>query len=277
VTLFSASRRTAPFEARLAPAPVDDVVITAAVTGSGAGSASRRARRAPRAAADVVIVHPTAALSAPRARSAVLRLTTPLTLALGGLPSAVVHLKDVNRDRGFALMQHLTPTLAPNWRAFLGGGLLHSTMHQLALPGAVGDDARRLRGIGRFVLRAAAEAVLAAGAGAAGERRDAADELLAPQRFLPISALAYSATNGTLHDHVDGTGRYLVLLSLGCTVNFLVDGRVVSFESGDALVFNGGRYHDVMHGVRNVQPGTCPAGLPRELRDARVSLQLRQM
>jgi len=41
-------------------------------------------------------------------------------------------------------------------------------------------------------------------------------------------------------------GEYLVLLSVGCTVDFCVDGQVIQMRSGDALVFNGGA------AVRNV-------------------------
>ena len=93
---------------------------------------------------------------------------------------------------------------------------------------------------------------------------------------MQFTGLRYG-NGATLYDHVDGHGRYLVLLSLGCTVQFLVDGNLIEFESGDALVFHGGRHHRVMHGVRAVRPGTCPACMPRELRDARVSLQLRQL
>jgi hypothetical protein len=103
----------------------------------------------------------------------------------------------------------------------------------------------------------------------------AAERLAKRHRFLPPSALLYTA-GGSLQDHVDGVGRYLVLLSIGCTVDFSIDGHVIPFESGDALVFHGGRHHQVFHGVRAVRPGTCPACMPRELRDARVSLQLRQ-
>ena len=91
-----------------------------------------------------------------------------------------------------------------------------------------------------------------------------------------MTGLRYKG-DGTLHDHVDHTGEYLVLLSLGCTVDFCVDGQVVTMKSGDALVLNGGTAHNVMHGVRKVHPGTCPPGLPKALLAARISVQLRQI
>ena len=92
---------------------------------------------------------------------------------------------------------------------------------------------------------------------------------------MQASGLLYTS-DGALHDHIDNIGNYLVLLSLGCAVDFLVDTTVFRFESGDALVFNGATRHGVMHGVRGVHPRTCPPALPAELRGARLSLQLRQ-
>jgi hypothetical protein len=43
-------------------------------------------------------------------------------------------------------------------------------------------------------------------------------------------------------------------MTMGCAVDFTAGDRVVRFRSGDAIIFNGGRAHGVMHGVR-----TCPA------------------
>jgi hypothetical protein len=219
---------------------------------------------------------------APRPRSAVVLRLKKTTLQ-GMLPLPVVHLKDINHDRGFALMQDLTPTLAPDWRKYHQTVLYPSSRYH-PVPyysplrtGAVGDTSERLLDTARCVLLAAAEAVLAAGAGATADSRAAADDLLLPQRFDQFSALLYGAANGTLPDHVDNLGRYLVLLSLGCSVAFFIDGTVITFESGDALVFNSGPSHGVMHGVRRMQPGTCPDCLSRELHDARISLLLRQL
>jgi hypothetical protein len=93
--------------------------------------------------------------------------------------------------------------------------------------------------------------------------------------FFSVGAAGY-ASDATLCNHVDRLGGYLVLLSAGCTVDFSVDGKSIEFASGDALIFNAGAVHGVMHGIRGVRPGTCPRGLPAELQDARISVQLRQ-
>jgi hypothetical protein len=121
----------------------EDVVITA-----GGG---------PSTAADVgkSIVHTMAALSPPptppptmaRPRSAAVVLRLTKTTPQGSmLPSPVVHLKDVNRDRGLALMQDLTPALPPTWHTFhsVHWPLVHNVPLYLFLPGAVGDTAERL-------------------------------------------------------------------------------------------------------------------------------------
>ena len=60
--------------------------------------------------------------------------------------------------------------------------------------------------------------------------------------------LAYPR-GSTLHHHVDGIGRWVVLFSFGLTCDFHVGGRTVTIESGDALVFNGSATHAVMHGL----------------------------
>ena len=79
--------------------------------------------------------------------------------------------------------------------------------------------------------------------------------------------------------HVDAMGSWVVLFSLGLTTRFYVDGHVINFKSGDALVFHGGARHAVMHGVEDVIPGTAPAWCTGEwayMRDRRISIQLRQ-
>ena len=93
--------------------------------------------------------------------------------------------------------------------------------------------------------------------------------------FMPATGLVYS-TNGTLHSHVDNVGEYLVLISLGQTCQFDIDGQLIPFKSGDCLVFNGGTAHSVMHGVKSVYAGTCPTHLPLEIANKRVSIQMRQ-
>jgi hypothetical protein len=110
--------------------------------------------------------------------------------------------------------------------------------------------------------------------GGARAANAAADDLLRKRPLMQASGLLYTS-NGTLYDHVDGIGHYLCLMTMGCAVDFTVGDRVVRFESGDALIFNGGAAHGVMHGVRKVHPNTGPLSMPK-LRNARLSLQLRQ-
>ena len=82
---------------------------------------------------------------------------------------------------------------------------------------------------------------------------------------------------------MDGQGGWLVLFSLGSTVNFHVGGVTVAFESGDALLFKGAT---VMHGVDATLGHATYRGEPRELPEAmegrlrgrhRVSVQARQV
>ena len=93
------------------------------------------------------------------------------------------------------------------------------------------------------------------------------------------------AVGSTLHHHIDGHGRWVVLFSFGLTCDFHAAGRTVTIESGDALVFNGGAAHAVMHGLDKVhaQPSlngntkALPAGMLDKLNNCRVSVQVRQV
>lgn len=105
--------------------------------------------------------------------------------------------------------------------------------------------------------------------------RAAADDLKASRTFSTVLGLLYHS-NGVLGDHADNGGSYTVLLSLGCAVNFFVDGTILELASGDALIFHSGTAHCVMHGVRSVHSDTCPPELPAELQDKRLSVLLRQ-
>ena len=66
--------------------------------------------------------------------------------------------------------------------------------------------------------------------------------------FYMTAARSYSKGTNTLPHHVDGIGGWVVLFSFGLTVDFFVGHRTVCIESGDALVFNGGPAHGVVHG-----------------------------
>jgi hypothetical protein len=86
-----------------------------------------------------------------------------------------------------------------------------------------------------------------------------------------------------LPHHVDAIGGWVVLFSFGLTVDFFVGHKTVCIESGDALVFNGGPAHGVVHGFS--QPVRSHATLRgqtqalvgmRSIDGFRLSVQARQ-
>lgn len=96
--------------------------------------------------------------------------------------------------------------------------------------------------------------------------------------------LAYPLGSSLQH-HVDNTGNWVVLFSFGLTCDFHVAGLTVEIESGDALVFNGGPAHQVMHGLDKVHERPTykgkqldlPNGMLEQLNETRVSIQVRQV
>lgn len=101
----------------------------------------------------------------------------------------------------------------------------------------------------------------------ASQVRDIASTLT-PLQTARFTTTARRSTVRQLHltstSPVDGVGEYLVLLSVGCTVDFCVDGQVIQMRSGDALVFNGGAaVRNVLLAVTQLftppAPGCCHA------------------
>lgn len=96
--------------------------------------------------------------------------------------------------------------------------------------------------------------------------------------------LAYPR-GSSLARHVDQAGGWVVLFSFGLTCDFYAGGRVVDIESGDALVFNGGQAHQVLHGLYRVyerptyngRRQELPCGMLEKLNETRVSIQVRQV
>lgn len=96
--------------------------------------------------------------------------------------------------------------------------------------------------------------------------------------------LAYPR-GSSLHRHVDQAGGWVVLFSFGLTCDFYAGGRVVNIESGDALVFNGGQAHQVLHGLDRVHERPTfngknqglSHGMLEKLSETRVSIQVRQV
>jgi len=96
-----------------------------------------------------------------------------------------------------------------------------------------------------------------------------------------ITSFKYPKEEGCLTGHCDKIEGWVVLFSLGCTARFFIKGpemarkTTINFESGDALVFNGGTEYDIFHGITEILANTCPIHLP-EITDMRVSIQFRQ-
>jgi len=96
-----------------------------------------------------------------------------------------------------------------------------------------------------------------------------------------ITSFKYPKDEGCLTGHCDKIEGWVVLFSLGCTARFYVKGpemsrkTTINFESGDALIFNGGTEYDIFHGIDEIRANTCPLHLP-DLTDMRVSIQFRQ-
>lgn len=98
------------------------------------------------------------------------------------------------------------------------------------------------------LMKRASDAVRAhvGGDGGARAANAAADDLLRRRPLHQASGLLY-LSNGTLFDHVDGHSHYLCLMSMGCAVDFTAGDRVVRFQSGDCIIFNGGAAHGACH------------------------------
>ena len=191
-----------------------------------------------------------------------------------------------------------TIPLGSHRRGIAGGGVL----------GGFGGVPEALREIADEVLDLAAEAVRDAsllpvdGRAADDATRDLAAAALSNRRGYYLSHGIMYPSSGTLPNHIDGMGHWVVLFSLGNTAKFhcgtpsggghahgghatpLLHPYASSgdanfdfdFRSGDALVFNGAPAHLALHGMSHVKPNSQPKGLPDWLRNTRVSVQIRQ-
>jgi hypothetical protein len=202
-----------------------------------------------------------------------------------------VHLRNVDGARGAKLFAALHTLLHPNeWHA---SSLFESQLSYKALILRVDQNAavtmKDVYTVNDYPhpstepMQAYARAVLHRTAAAVRGCRDAphacctaaANDLEASRSFAHVIGLLYPSSS-TLADHEDNCGSYVVLLSIGCTVDFFVDGKVIQLASGDAIIFHGGVAHQVRHGVRGVRTGTCPPELPPELHDKRLSVLMVQ-
>ena len=91
---------------------------------------------------------------------------------------------------------------------------------------------------------------------------------------LSVGVIRYPVPDGNFPEHCDHCkNSWVYLLSLGCTATFVVYNKEtmdekLSFgmQSGDVLVFDASTEASIIHGVKNIQPNTCP----RELLDMLV-------
>ena len=240
----------------------------------------------------------------PRCTARVLRLAVPAKTSVSkyaagyrsdimlqpALPSPIVHLRNADGAHGVTLFTALRTLLHPDeWHTHTGG--VYGTYNEVALRAdqkaavtaalyasplySAHPSTEPLQAYARALLHRAAVRVGQQGDGSVAARRAAADDLEVSRAFSQVFGLLYHS-NGMLGDHVDNGGSYTVLLSLGCAINFAVDGTVLELASGDALIFHSGAAHGVLHGMRGVRAGTCPPQLPAELHDKRLSVVLRQ-
>ncbi len=162
-----------------------------------------------------------------------------------GMPSPILHLHNLGGDGGVSLFAKLRSLLPAGWAtpnahpglmgmpaSFPKSMMLHNAMWA---GGAAAGDALGLAHRSTIPMQDYADAALRTAASALRAKhgdtvagRAAAAHVSVRRPFMQASALLYSSGRA-LHDHVDHVGNYLVLLSLGCTVNFLVDGRVIVF------------------------------------------------
>jgi alkylated DNA repair dioxygenase AlkB len=97
-----------------------------------------------------------------------------------------------------------------------------------------------------------------------------------------ITSFVYPVEGGKLTGHCDRILGWVVLFSLGCTAKFFVKtnqiDQVLDFESGDALIFNGGKQFWIFHGITEIVPDTCPEIFCDDplLTSNRLSIQFRQ-
>jgi hypothetical protein len=67
---------------------------------------------------------------------------------------------------------------------------------------------------------------------------------------------------------------WVVLFSPGRPCDFYVAGKKIKMMSGDALVFNRGEQHEVMHGVQKIYDAESPDWVPRQMEGKRIGLQV---
>jgi hypothetical protein len=199
----------------------------------------------------------------------------------GGLQgsSPILLLKNFNGDRGLSLFNQIYGAAAGRASGSARGAL--QQYHPSAAHGQLHPQSHA-------VIHKAADRVLdiCEYAVLQREHRGAYRALQSRTPYNMTLARPYAVdvpAQSALPHHVDAIGGWVVLFSFGLTVDFFVGHKTVCIESGDALVFNGGPAHGVVHGFS--QPVRSHATLRgqtqalvgmRSIDGFRLSVQARQ-
>ena len=236
-----------------------------------------------------------------------------LRLSIEGVASPVVLLRDVFGDGGTCIMNCLVKnnresppgTPASRHNFFGRPANFTDTIRAQAMIQARPTKTSQFIGFANAALDMAEQAVrwdkvkLRPHVRATQHEREAAARALQdrnPAMF--IHAIVYGKGQN-LHYHVDNTGHWVVLFSVGASCDFHASTATTqspnayydplfgghqptpncnfTFRSGDAIIFNGAPRHKVLHGINNVHdPTTAPDHLPDWLQKTRISVQVRQ-
>jgi hypothetical protein len=183
-----------------------------------------------------------------------------------GYVSPIVWLKDMDKDWGRSLLADLEPLLKD--RRVIGP-IFYVYPFYSAKP--------RMVARARFALSRAANAISHRFGNDPGrDRRASGASALRNVPGDPYVQVTVYGPGSTLVDHQDGRDGWLVLFSLGCPCEFFIAGRLITVQSGDALIFNGGPQHSVLHGVRKICDKSVRAKrLSRTMKGKRIGLQIR--
>eukprot|EP01084_Bolivina_argentea_P220691 373975_1 len=104
---------------------------------------------------------------------------------------------------------------------------------------------------------------------------------------LQIRASKYTYPKGKLIPHCDGFPGFIILIALGCDVNFMIKSHLFNnknqeinfvFKSGDIVIFDSSTKANIIHEVKGVVPNTCPNEILNkysEFKQTRISIQWR--
>lgn len=155
--------------------------------------------------------------------------------------SPIVLIKNMDGRRGQTYLdetlKHVSAGQIRNWKGggadFIRGGNGQSTFQQIFAEGVDSHFGKSSSSrISSAWTRLADAAMQAAMGAAVGSDAEAKRSLAQQTAYYFCSGLMY-ASDSKLPRHIDAVGTWVVLLSIGCTTKFFVNGRTIDFESGD--------------------------------------------